>query len=532
MISRKTRAGKPRAVIIITLDALRADHAGCYGYPLNTTPALDALAAESLLFEYAFSPIGLTAPSHASLLTGKYPRWHSIGFHNGDKLLNREQETTLPIILKSLGYDTAAFVSIMALLRKISGLDPGFDTYDDNITHAELNRPQEFRRDADQTTSAVMSWLDEHRKDPFFLWVHYSEPHGPYAPPAPYDSMFVGSSCYGQPRMLEKVSDYEQGGIPAYQVLKPQRLDDGQLLNYERDFRYYVSQYDGSVRFADQQLKLLIQRLQELDLYNDTMLIVTADHGESLGENDIYFFHSLTVTLEQIRVPFIVKMPLQDGLAARKITTPVASVDIMPTVLARCGLEARYLGLQGTDLLPMLDGTSVWPERYIFSEIPCQLSVVNGPLQLLYGKGKEASKLDPYPPYVEATDGVSLFDYHSDPRGQKDLSRNSPDTTDKLLRAAEQYLRVPMPKYEKVTRGGLSVEEAATVKSRLAQLGYLVSEELREMSTDDALAKERAENELTKAQLRGVYSSYSWRLTAPLRRVTRAIGFGGSSHKS
>jgi arylsulfatase A-like enzyme len=138
-----SRKPKPRAIIVVTLDALRADHVGCYGYPLSTTPFIDELAKETIKFEYAFSPIGLTAPASASMLTGKYPRFHSVEFLNGLKPLNREQEVTLPLLLSGLGYSTAAFVSIMPLQRH-AGLQHGFDYYDDNLTEAELNRPQEL----------------------------------------------------------------------------------------------------------------------------------------------------------------------------------------------------------------------------------------------------------------------------------------------------------------------------------------------------------------------------------------------------
>ena len=230
----RSSSRKPRAIIVVTLDALRADHVSCYGYPLSTTPFMDGLAKESIKFEHAFSPIGLTAPSSASLLTGKYPRFHSVEFNNGGKPLNREQEVTLPLLLSGLGYSTAAFVSIMPVQRH-TGLQHGFDYYDDNLLEAELNRPQELRRAAANTTSAALDWVARNESESVFIWVHYSEPHGPYTSPAPYNSMFVGNQHYGPSQLLDVVDDWKTGGIPAYQVLKPERDDNGQLTSYEKD---------------------------------------------------------------------------------------------------------------------------------------------------------------------------------------------------------------------------------------------------------------------------------------------------------
>ncbi len=462
---------RPRVIIIITLDACRADHLGCYGYPLPTTPFLDHLASKSTLFEYAFSPIALTTPSHTSLLTGKYPSFHSIRFNNGDKPLNKEHEVTLPMILKEMNYKTAAFVSILPLHRGL-GLDLGFDSYDDTLTYHELNRPEQLRRKADDTTDAMLKWIADNRRNPFFLWVHFAEPHGPYTPPPPYDNMFVGNRFYGAPLMLDVVPDYQAGGISTYQVLKSQRDTDGKLLDYERDLNYYLSQYDGYIRFVDDQLKKLVEKLVEWRLYDESLMIVTADHGESLGENNIYFFHSLTVSLEQIRVPLLVKIPSKHKIKEKKLTGPVSIVDIMPTVLGLCGYRAQYLGLQGEDLMPFIRNKGIsWPERYIFSEIPTQLSVIDNRFQLLLCKPKEESEKYPYPPYVPAVEGVKLFDYIADPKGQRDLSAKHSDIVEKLQALADKYLKIPRPEYIPVNIEMVE-QEKEEIKKRLEQLGY------------------------------------------------------------
>lgn len=468
----KFKSHKPKTIIVVTLDAMRADHAGCYGYRLPTTPFLDGLAKKCIRFEYAFSPIGLTAPAHASLLTGKYPRFHSVEFSNGGQPLNKEQDVTLPLLMRELGYKTAAFVSIMPL-QKHGGLDHGFDYYDDDLAEPELNRNHELRRSAVNTTSAALGWLSKHQTDPLFIWLHYSEPHGPYTPPGPYDSMFVGNRHYGPPRLLEVVDDWKIGGIPAYQVLKPERDDSGQLINYEKDCTYYMSQYDGQIRSVDEQLRVLIEGLRKCGLYDDSLIIITADHGEAMGENNIFFFHSMTVTLDQIRIPLLIKLPNCHKARPCTISEPVSTVDIMPTVLSLCNYESNYLGLQGLNLLTCLTGgvSLPLPQHHIFSEIPSQLSVIHGRFQLLYDKGRDETEKYPYPPYIPAIEGTKLIDYISDPAAGFDISCQYPGILENILRAADHYVKIPTPNYREATQQ-LSPEEQLSIKQRLRQLGY------------------------------------------------------------
>jgi arylsulfatase A-like enzyme len=513
---------RPESIILITVDTLRADHTGCYGYPLPTTPTLDRLAAESTRFEQAFSPISYTVPAHASIFTGKNPRFHSIGFYNGEKTLNQAQEITLAAILREQGYQTAGFVSIVPL-HKEAGLDLGMQFYDDAFTGGELNRPQELRRSADQTTLAVLDWIFRHRGQPFFLWVHYVEPHGPYMPPAPYNKQFSGHAYSDSGLSLEVVEDAHPGGIPAYQVLKPRRNPAGRLISYEKNYDYYVAQYDGQIRFLDDQLKVLIQKLKDWGLYDEALLLLTSDHGEALGENNIYFFHGLTVSLEQIKVPLLIKPPAFSGLKAGTLTTPVTTLDIMPTVLGFCGLEAGYLGIQGLDLFPLLSEQQLsrWPDRLIFSEMLFQLSIIQGPFQFLFGKGRESLPPE-YSEYthVAATDGTHLFNYVDDPNGTTDIAAAHPAVVTKLLAVARQYLSLPVPEYRQAGQSRLSEGETMEVKKRLSQLGYLGGPAKVNLSP-----RNTAENKVRQLEdeLRGVYRTRSWRWTAPLRKAGKEL---------
>ena len=150
--------GSLNRVVLVTIDTLRADHLGCYGYPRNTSPHLDRLAEEGLLFRHAFSPSSYTAPTHASLFTSRYPSYHSIGFTNGGGCLDRAGEKTLAELLRTVGFTTAAFVSTIVLRRSV-GLDKGFDHYDDTLPAWELNRPSELRRLGWDTTAAALAWV-------------------------------------------------------------------------------------------------------------------------------------------------------------------------------------------------------------------------------------------------------------------------------------------------------------------------------------------------------------------------------------
>src|SRR5574341_1674855 len=205
-------AAKPN-IILLTADSLRADHLGAYGYARPTTPHLDRLAAESVRFEYAFAPASYTGPSLASLHTGKYPQEHFMRFSNG-KAPYLHTDLALAETLKARGYQTAAFVRNGLLEQKRSQMDKGFLGSPDAIPykhHQILGSVSNVN--APETTAAVLQWLKTQAKPPFFLWVHYIEPHGPYAPPPPYDTMFFRDALYrAEPRLLELSPEQIRGG--------------------------------------------------------------------------------------------------------------------------------------------------------------------------------------------------------------------------------------------------------------------------------------------------------------------------------
>src|SRR4051812_34400816 len=235
--SRSSPPDRPN-VLLVTIDTLRADHVGCYGYTNASTPTIDALAKRGVRFETAVAHVPLTGPSHASILTGQIPLGH--GFRNNSGFTLSPQVKTAAETFRAAGYRTAAFVSGFPLDRRF-GFDRGFDTYDDHLPKGnDRRRTPCVERFADATTDAVLRWLQTPSpapSAPFFLWVHYYDPHAPYEPP-------------------------------------------GDLAQRFRD-----APYDGEIAFADAQLGRLLATLEASGALARTLVLATADHGESLGEH-------------------------------------------------------------------------------------------------------------------------------------------------------------------------------------------------------------------------------------------------------
>ncbi|HVP57079.1 MAG TPA: sulfatase, partial [bacterium] len=329
-------------ILLVTIDTLRADRLGCSGWHRATSPALDRLAAESVTFDWALSPASYTGPAHYSLMTARYPSFHGVQFRNCRLALDRCDDTTLAQVLAKAGYATGAFVSASVLgLRNLRPMAKGFHTYDDRMTRHESNRPAELRRLAADTNAAALAWIQKHRTEPFFCWIHLMDIHGPYEAPEPRGGQFLGEVMGKEPWVLEAVKDGELGGIPEYQLLNILRAPDGSVLDYERNYNYYAARYDGGIRYVDACFGQLLDELGRLGIYDQLLVVVTSDHGEALGENGVFFFHSLTVSMDQIRVPLLVRLPesMLSGASRPRVRedapigVQVSTLDIAPTLL-------------------------------------------------------------------------------------------------------------------------------------------------------------------------------------------------------
>jgi choline-sulfatase len=277
----------PPHVLLVTIDTLRADHLGCYGDKEAETPVLDGLAGRGTRFAVAVAHVPLTTPSHASILTGLTPLRH--GIRDNGRFALPEGIPTLAGLLHQAGYRTAAFVSGFPLDRRF-GLGRGFDTYDDRLPHGDDPRRAAYvERRADATTEAALRWLAGAAASPappWLLWVHYFDPHAPYEPP---------------------------GELAARFAQRP---------------------YDGEVAFVDGQLGRLLRGLEEKGLAASTLVLVTSDHGESLGEHGEET-HGVFVYDSTVRVPWIMAGP---GVPRGRVATTVArGIDVTPTLLDLVG---------------------------------------------------------------------------------------------------------------------------------------------------------------------------------------------------
>jgi arylsulfatase A-like enzyme len=312
--SSRRHAGERRNLLLVSVDTLRADRVGAYGAGDVETPALDSLARDGTRFATAIAPTPLTLPSHASLFTGLYPARHGVR-HNGLYRLDGEVET-LAERLRESGYATAAVVGA-AVLDADYGLAQGFELYDDEVSSSDSGSAVTgyVERRAGAVTERALAWLGEAR-EPFFLWVHYYDPHALYRPPPPFDE------------------------------------------------RFRERPYDGEVAYVDTQLGRLLTGLRTKGREGRTLVVATSDHGESLGEHREPT-HGYTLYDVALRVPLILKGPgVPDGRVVNQLTS---LVDVAPTLLALLGLEA-WEGMEGRNLTLAWREPTLLPERMVYAE--------------------------------------------------------------------------------------------------------------------------------------------------------------------
>jgi arylsulfatase A-like enzyme/Flp pilus assembly protein TadD len=293
---------RPPNVILITIDTVRADHVGCYGYKDIETPTLDSLAHDGIVFERAISQVPLTWPSHAVILTGTYPFQNGVQDFTGTPLDTKFRSVAQAF--KQHGYSTGAVISAFVLDRSW-GLARGFDFYDDAFS------PEEFasrdiglveRRGSESVNHAV-AWLKKHSQRPFFFWLHLYDPHSPYDPPEPFHTQYQGHP------------------------------------------------YDGEIAYADHELGRFMTWLKSAQLYNSTLIVFLSDHGESLGEHGEHE-HGFFVYNSTVHVPLIVKPPAGGGFRAGRSPRVVETTAVAPTLLEAAGIHDGMNGqLQSPSLL-------------------------------------------------------------------------------------------------------------------------------------------------------------------------------------
>lgn len=330
-------AAAPRLLLLVTADTLRADELGSYGSRRGLTPHLDALAEESAVFRAAYAPASFTLPSVAALLTGRYPE--ELGIRSNESALP-QGAGSLAAALAERGWRTSAVVGNF-VLRRSSGVAQGFQHFDDAFPRREAGLRGMPERSAADTTDAALALLDACADEPgCFVWAHYQDPHGPYAPPAGWRERALGQETQAPDatRELPLGSDqWGEGSIPAYQALEGRR-----------DLAFYRAGYRGEIAYMDAEIGRLLAGVSRRGLDATTVLVFAADHGESLGEQDVWFSHGTRLDDAQVRVPLMIRAP---GLEPERRDDVVSLVDLRPTLLALLAGAGADPARPGRDLL-------------------------------------------------------------------------------------------------------------------------------------------------------------------------------------
>ncbi len=392
----RSHAEKPRNVILISIDTLRQDRVGAYGYGRPTTPHLDALAARGVLFENATAPSSWTVPSHVSLFTGLYP--HSHGATGQVQSMSRSA-VPLASWLGSFGYDTGGVVNA-SLLDRSRGFARGFDHFE--LVHRPLPEPA-----APLVDAQALAWLDQPHDQPFFLFVHHYDVHSDYAPKDQYRKMFV--------------RPYDGIATGATDQLKAARL--GRLELGPADAQHLSDLYDAEIRQIDDELGRFFDELERRGYLEGTIVILTADHGEEFLEHG-RFLHGWSLYDELVQVPLLISGPgIPRGV---RVAEPVSLVDIFPTVTGLLGLAAPPV-LEGIDLSRGWRERAPLPaDRPLFFETDWWLGRAEGEWKRAVQRG--SWKLH----YAHPKEQWELYDLARDPGEHEDLAAREPERVSEL----------------------------------------------------------------------------------------------------
>jgi arylsulfatase A-like enzyme len=379
------------------VDTLRADHLSAYGYERETSPYLERLAKESVLFRTAVTAYTKTTPSFAALFTGK-PAF-ATGMSRQSVSYFPNFNFTLAELLKNKGYTTVGLVS-NATLTPYCNYDDGFDQY------FELWRKRSFKEvtgaydRADRVTQEGIRWLKQNHSKKFFMWIHYTDPHSPYDAPAPYSDWFMKDAY------TDRFAD-----IPIEKIKWQSRLEN------RSDPDFYIAKYDGEIRFTDEQIRIFLEEVERLGLKRNTLLIFTADHGESMTEHGNYFDHGKFAYETLARVPLMIRYPREIS-QVNSLSEMVSLIDIFPTVLDFLGLPTPE-GVEGRSLKPALtvreEETSFSPA---FIESNYQKSLRTGDWKIIWNATNDP---DWKKVSNNKTDSFELYHLSQDPEETQNL---------------------------------------------------------------------------------------------------------------
>lgn len=438
---------RPRHVIVISIDTLRADQLGAYGNTTVKTPAIDALAAESVRFAWDIAAVPSTLAGHTSMFTGNPPHTH--GVPQNDHLVHPDN-VMLAELLRDAGFDTAAFLGAMPL-GSPSGFTQGFSKVDERFTLLRRqDRVEQTMRPADAVTDAVLGWLDAREPAaPMFLFVHYYDVHAPYRPPEPYRSMYHPT-----------VPDEDAGSSNHIQRTRTMLRDHDPAAQAHEDS--LVALYQGGVSWVDAQVGRLMDGLRTRGLLEDAVVILTSDHGEAFDAHEELWDHGETVYDDTVHVPLIVRLPgaWHAGSVAAGL---VSSIDLFPSVLELVGVPGPHV--EGRSWLGQVRGDLLATGRpNVFAEgskphIPDGQPWFNDATQKL-------NRTDTWAFIQTPRAKVSaLYAVDVDPGQREDVTSAHPDVAEGLHRALTAWRVSAKPLPSEPTTD-------ERVRAELATLGY------------------------------------------------------------
>jgi arylsulfatase A-like enzyme len=447
-------ADAPRPnIVLISIDTLRSDHLGCYGYARKTSPRIDRLAAEGALFENMISSTSWTLPAHAALFTGLADSVH--GCLDMDQRLD-ESRVTLAERLKAVGYATVGFFSGPAM-HTVFGLAQGFDQYTDctsfasmtmktlaagrsldggairQAAHADITNPRVYRE--------VHSWLRQNQHRPFFLFIHMWDVHADYIPPAPYDRMFD--------------PDYD-GPVTGKNFATDQSINADMP---KRDLQHLIALYDGEIAWTDHHVGMILDDLDALGLRQSTIVTLLSDHGDEHFEHGLKG-HRKTLYDEVLRVPLIIRYPGHVP-SGRRFSEQARMIDVLPTLLDLAGLPSTN-EVMGHRLTPLFSGRKIAGDTLAISE--------------LFSEGRRLRsfrRLDRKVIFMAGTTRARAYNLLTDPGEQAPLTPDNP-----LARLLLQDARLGNKRLADFRRivapaSAASGELPEKVRRQLESLGYI-----------------------------------------------------------
>jgi len=398
--AKNSENNRPQNVLLITIDTLRPDRLSCYSSEYCQTPEIDALASKGVLFKRAFAHTPTTLPSHANILLGTTPLYH--GIHDNSKFKVSENFLTLAEHLKNSGYSTAAFIGAFPLDSRF-GLSQGFDVYDATFSSQSSQEFSPPERRAEEVVQSALDWLKVH-DDKWFCWIHIWDPHAPYSPPQPFQD------------------EYKQDA------------------------------YSGEVAYVDSQLGKLFDFMRTKEIWANTLIVLTADHGESLEEHG-ESTHSYFAYNSTLWVPLIVSGP---GISSRIVEDYVCHTDIFPSICDILGIEKPSF-LQGISLYPMMRGKAAETRAIYFESLSPHYNLGAAPLRGFIQEGKKFFDS----PLAEFYDLANDFEERKNLASHTDLKKHK-EKLDEMIKRSSTF-----PDERNLTRVDRDTLE------KLRSLGYI-----------------------------------------------------------